>query len=53
MTTAHSCKLMGTMTGIPMTVTSAINAPSFTITGTTLGPFTEPTSGGVVIQTAT
>ena len=50
MTTTHACKAMGTMTGVPMTVTSAINAPSGTVEGTTVGPFTQPTGGGVLIQ---
>ena len=50
MTTTHTCKTTGTMTGVPMTVTSAINAPSGTVEGTTIGPFTQPTSGGVTIQ---
>jgi hypothetical protein len=51
MTTSHYCKTMGmTMTGVPMTVTSAINAPAGTTEGTVLGPFTQPTGGSVWIQ---
>lgn len=49
----HFCKTMGMIhTGIPMTVTSTLNAPdgsSYT-EGTTTGDFTKPTGGAVVIQ---
>lgn len=51
MTVTHYCKTMGmTMTGIPMTVTSTVNAPAGYTEGTTVGDFTEPTGGKVVIQ---
>lgn len=47
----HYCKTMGmTMTGIPMTVTSTVNAPAGYIEGTTVAAFTQPTGGTVVIQ---
>ena len=41
-----------TMTGIPMTVTSTVDAPagSSYVEGTTVGDFTQPTGGGVEIQ---
>lgn len=55
MTVTHYCKTMGmTMTGIPMTVTSTVtstvNAPAAYTDGTTVGDFTQPTGGTVVIQ---
>ena len=51
MTVTHYCKTMGmTMTGIPMTVTSAVNAPAGYTEGATVGDFTQPTSGTIVIQ---
>ena len=47
----HYCKTMGmTMTGIPMTVTSTVNAPAGDTEGSTVGDFTQPTGGRVVIQ---
>ena len=49
----HYCTTMGmTMTGIPMTVTSPVDAPtgSTFVGGTTVGDFTRPTGGGVEIQ---
>lgn len=47
----HYCTTMGmTMTGIPMTVTSTVNAPAGYAQGITVGDFTQPTSGMVVIQ---
>ncbi|SRR6266568_75377 len=49
----HYCTTMGmTMTGIPMTVTSTVDAPagSSYVEGTTVGDFTQPTGGGVEIQ---
>jgi hypothetical protein len=51
MTVTHNCKTMGmTMTGIPMTVTSSVNALTSYTEGTTVGDFTQPTGGMVVIQ---
>lgn len=52
MVVTHYCTTMGmTMTGISMTVTSAVNAPAGdTPPGITVGDFTQPTSGTVVIQ---
>lgn len=51
MTVTHYCTTMGmTMTGIPMTVTSTANAPAGYTEGTTVGDFTQPTGGTVVIQ---
>jgi hypothetical protein len=51
MTVTHYCKTMGmTMTGIPMTGTSTVNAPAGYTEGTTVGDFTQPTGGAVVIQ---
>jgi hypothetical protein len=51
MTVTHYCTTMGmTMTGIPMTVTSTVNAPAGYTQGTTVGDFTQPASGTVVIQ---
>jgi hypothetical protein len=49
----HVCKTMGmTMTGIPMTVTSVVNAPAGGgyVEGTTVCDFTEPTGGTVTIE---
>jgi hypothetical protein len=46
----HECADMGmTMTGIPMTVTSTLNAPAGSVQGTTVGEFTEPLGGAVAI----
>ncbi len=51
MVVTHYCKTMGMiMTGIPMTVTSTVNAPPGYTQGTTVGDFTQSTGGGVVIQ---
>jgi hypothetical protein len=51
MTVTHYCKTMGmTMTGIPMTVTSTVNAPAGYTEGATVGDFTQPTGGTIVIQ---
>ena len=50
---SHYCTTMGmTMTSIPMTVTSKVKAPAgFTgVTGITVGDFTVPTAGAVVMQ---
>jgi hypothetical protein len=48
---SHFCKTMGmTMTGLPMTVTSTANAPAGYVAGITLGAFTVPTGGKVVIE---
>jgi hypothetical protein len=48
---SHFCKTMGmTMTGLPMTVTSTVNAPAGYVAGITLGAFTVPTSSKVVIE---
>jgi hypothetical protein len=49
----HYCKTMGmVMGGIPMTVTSTVNAPagSSYVEGTTVCDFTVPTGGRVVMQ---
>jgi hypothetical protein len=49
----HYCTTMGmTMTNIPMTVTSTVDAPvgGTYVEGTTVGDFTQPTGGGVKIQ---
>jgi hypothetical protein len=49
----HYCKTMGmTMTGIPMRVTSTVNAPAgfSSVEGTTVCDFGVPTGGTVVIQ---
>lgn len=47
----HYCSAMGmTMTDIPMTVTSTVNAPAGYVEGVTVGDFTESTSGSVTIQ---
>jgi hypothetical protein len=40
------CDCMGTG-GVPMSVTSAAWAPPGTVTGTTMGPFQQPTGGSV------
>ena len=46
----HDCTTMGmTMPGIPMTVTSAVNAPAGYLPGTTVADFTQPTGGVVAI----
>ena len=46
----HHCTTMGmTMTGIPMTVTSTVNAPAGYVAGTTVADFTQPTGGIVAI----
>jgi hypothetical protein len=46
----HECATMGmTMTGIPMTVTSTVNAPAGYLQGTTVGEFTQPLGGAVAI----
>lgn len=51
MTVSHYCTTMGmTMPGIPMTVTSTVNAPAGYTEGVTMGEFTQPTGGTVVIQ---
>lgn len=51
MVVTHYCTTMGmTMTGIPMTVTSTVNASAGYTEGTTVGDFTQPTGGTVVIQ---
>jgi hypothetical protein len=48
---SHYCTTMGmTMTGIPMTVTSTVKAPAGYVAGITLGDFTVPTGGAVVMQ---
>lgn len=50
-TVTHYCTTMGmTMTGVPMTVTSTVNAPPGYTQGTTVCDFTQPTGGAVVIQ---
>jgi len=41
-----------TMTGIPMTVTSTVNAPPGYVQGTTVCDFTQPVAGAVVMQPA-
>ncbi|HEX9100282.1 MAG TPA: hypothetical protein VF956_12410 [Candidatus Dormibacteraeota bacterium] len=49
----HYCRTMGmTMAGIPMTVTSTVNAPagSSYLEGSTVCDFTRPTGGTVVMQ---
>jgi len=49
----HYCTTMGmTMTGIPMTVTSTVNAPPGYVQGTTVCDFTQPVAGAVVMQPA-
>jgi hypothetical protein len=46
----HRCATMGQVhTGIPMTVTSARNGPAGTVEGVTVGDFTVPTGGHVLI----
>lgn len=48
---SHYCTTMGmTMTGIPMTVTSTVRAPAGYVAGITMGDFTQPTGGTVVMQ---
>jgi hypothetical protein len=48
---SHYCTTMGmTMTGIPMTVTSTVKAPAGYVAGITVGDFTVPTAGAVVMQ---
>lgn len=48
MVVTHYCPAMQmTMTGIPMTVTSTVNAPAGTVEGTTVGEFTQPAGGHV------
>lgn len=47
----HYCKTMGmTMTGLSMTVTSTVNAPTGYVEGITVHVFTVPTGGIVVMQ---
>ena len=42
----HYCATMGmTMPGIPMTVTSTVNAPAGYVQGATVADFTQPTGG--------
>jgi hypothetical protein len=41
-----------TMTGIPMTVTSTVNAPTGYVRGTTVAVFMQPTGGIVAISGA-
>ncbi len=51
MVVTHYCKTIGmTMTGIPMTVTSTVDAPAGSVQGITVCDFTQPTGGTVVIQ---
>lgn len=46
----HRCTTMDMVhTGIPMTVTSAVNAPAGEVTGVTMGDFAVPTGGRVRI----
>ena len=46
----HDCKTMGmTMPGIPMSVTSTVNAPAGYVQGTTVADFTQPLGGIVAI----
>ena len=50
---SHYCTTMGmTMTGIPMTVTSTVKVPAgyVAVAGITVGDFTLPTGGSVVMQ---
>jgi hypothetical protein len=50
-TVTHYCTIMGmTMTGIPVTVTSTVNAPPGYVQGITVCDFTQPTGGTVVMQ---
>lgn len=52
-TVSHYCTTMGmTMTGIPMTVTSTVNAPPGYVQGTTVSDFIQPVAGAVVMQPA-
>lgn len=47
---AHYCETMGmTMTDIPMTITSTLDAPPGYLEGTTMADFTQPTGGTVAI----
>jgi hypothetical protein len=47
----HYCKTMGMiMTGIPMTITSTVNAPAGYAEGITVWDFTQPTGGTVTIR---
>ena len=47
----HHCRTMGmTMTGIPMTITSTVNAPPGYTEGITVCDFTQPTGGTVTIR---
>jgi hypothetical protein len=47
---SHHCATMDMdMTGIPMTVTSTLNAPAGAVEGITMGPFTAPLRGGVLL----
>lgn len=47
----HVCPSMRmTMTGIPMTATSAVNAPPGHVEGVTVGDLTQPTGGSVIIE---
>lgn len=47
----HYCPAMNmTMTGIPMTVTSAVDAPAGTVAGITVGDFTQPAGGSVLLH---
>jgi hypothetical protein len=49
----HYCKTTGmTMTGIPMTVTSTVNAPAGYTKVNTVGDFTQPTGGSVPTGTS-
>lgn len=51
MVVTHYCSTMGmVMTGIPMTVTSTLNAPAGYVEGITVCDFTQPAGGTVVIQ---
>jgi hypothetical protein len=48
---SHSCTTMGmTMSGIRMTVISTVKAPAGYLAGITVGDFTVPTGGTVVMQ---
>jgi hypothetical protein len=47
---SHYCVTMGmTMTDIPMTVTSTVNAPAGQVEGTTVADFTQPMRGSVTV----
>ena len=51
MLVTHRCPTMGEVhTGIPMTLTSTRNAPPGTVEGVTVGEFTVPTGGRVLIR---